>query len=344
MYPRMTRGSIPHGTVMNVDQFTGAAGKPPKLQGDVMVERCLGAAITAVRELAAPASTSYALRRLALELADGRTLDVLLKDFGVSPHPPEMALSRGARERYVYENVLASRELGTPALYGVVWDDASDRHWLLLEFVDGRKFRRDSMEDLMAAGRWISRLHKSVTGDEVKLAQSDILLAYDHAYFRHTADRAVRAVGARFGSLAARLEAAVADYESLIEKICSGRPTLVHGSYRPKNILVAASTSAVRICPADWELAAIGPPLHDLAFIADGCDRPSIRLLCQSYLDGSVASSLTGSRVDAMLEEIERLRLHKTLRSLARSAEWAYPEDTVANIVAKAEKIRHDLG
>jgi aminoglycoside phosphotransferase (APT) family kinase protein len=340
----MTRRPFGRGTVVSVGQFYGAAGKPPELHRDVTLERCLGSAITTVRELPAPRSTSYALRRLLLELADGRTLDVFLKDFGMSPHAPEVALARGARERYVYEKILATRDLGTPALYAAVWDDASDRHWLLLEFVDGSAFTRHQVENVMAAGRWIGRLHRSVTGDEAQLARSGILLAYDHAYFRHTADRAVRAVGARFDSLGARLEAAVAGYESVIEKMCSAPPTLVHGSYRPKNILVAASSPALRICPADWELAAIGPPLHDLAFIADGCDRSAITLLCESYLEEAAASGPMGLQTDAMLEEIERLRLHKALRSLARSAEWAYPQDTVTNIVAKAERIRHDLG
>ena len=329
---------------MTVEHLDIEAGKPLELHGDVTVERWLGAAITTVRELPAPTSTSYALRRLRLGLADGRRLDVLLKDFGISPHPPEVALRRGARERYVYENILAVRALGTPALYAVVWDDASDRHWLLLEFVDGRKFRRHPIENLLAAGRWIGRLHRSVAGDEAGLAQPGILLTYDDAYFRQTAERAVRAVAARFDSLRPRIEAAVAGYDSLIGKICSARPTLVHGSYRPKNILVAGSSPAVRICPADWELAAIGPALHDLAFLADGCDRPSIDLLCESYLDETDDGGHADRRAGEVLEGIERLRLHKALRSLARSAEWAYPEDTVTKIVAKAEKIRHDLG
>lgn len=343
MYPRMTRRSTPSGTVRIVEQFDAGAVRAPELRGDATVERCLAAAITTVRELPAPASTSYALRRFLLDLADGRTLHVFLKDFDISPHPPEMALWRGARERYVYEKILAGRDLGTPALYAVVWDDATDRHWLMLEFVEGRKFQRHPIENLLAAGRWIGRLHRSVAGDEPRLAQPGILLTYDATYFQQIAERAVRAVGARFGSLRPRLEAAVAGYESLIEKICSARPTLVHGSYRPKNILVASSSSAVRLCPADWELAAIGPALHDLAFIADGCDRPSIKLLCEAYLE-TAPSHLTGTRTDDMLEGIERLRLHKALRSLARSGEWGYPEQTVTAIVAKAEKIRHDLG
>jgi len=321
-----------------------SGGKTPELLGDVTIERWLGATVTAVREMPAPPSTSYALRRLMLDLADGRTLDVFLKDFGISPHARDVALRRGARERYVYERILSTRKLGTPALYAVVWDNPRDRHWLLLEFVQGRKFRRHPIEELTAAGRWVARLHASIAGDEGELPQPGLLLNYDASYFRDTAEGALRAVGSRFGSLVRRLEAAVADYEAMIAKMCSARPTLVHGSYRPKNILVDTSCAPMRICPADWELAAVGPPLHDLAFIADGCDRQAVEQLCQSYLEETSAFGLTGLGIQAMLEEIERLRLHKTLRSLARSSEWSYPLDTVSGIVAKAEKIRHGLG
>jgi hypothetical protein len=124
----------------------------------MVAERCLGTPVTAVRELPAPATTSYALRRLLLDLADGRRLDVLLKHFDVSPHAAEFALGRGARERYVYETVLAGRDLGTPELYGVVWDEPSGRHWLLLEFLQGRTLRQAPLEDWIAAAGWLGRL------------------------------------------------------------------------------------------------------------------------------------------------------------------------------------------
>jgi hypothetical protein len=44
-----------------------------------------------------------------------------------------------------------------------------------------------------------------------------------------------------------------------------------------------------------------------------------------------------------MLAEVCCLRFHRVLRSLARSAEWAYPDSAVATLVAKAERIRRGL-
>jgi aminoglycoside phosphotransferase (APT) family kinase protein len=280
-----------------------------------------------------------------LDLADGRTLDVFLKDFDVSRHAAELALWHGARERYVYERVLAARELGTPELYGVVWDEPSGRHWLLLEFVQGRTLRQSPIEDWIAAAGWLGRLHGAIAGQEAELARPGLLVSYDDAYFRAMAERALQAVASRSGSLHRRLAAAVDRYGAMIERFCASRPTLVHGSYRPKNILVDTSATPVRICPVDWELAAIGPQLHDLACMANEVDRrPTIERFCEAYAKGAAAFGLAVTGTDEMLAELGPLRLHRVLRSLARSAEWAYPDSAVTTLVAKAETIRRGLG
>lgn len=326
-------------------QFVSDSRRPLGLSGQARFERCLGAEIKAVRELPAPASTSYAVRRLILELADGRTLDVFHKDYDVSPHAPDLALSRGMREVYVYEKILALHRLGTPELYGVVWDPPSGRHWLLLEFVQGQKLGGYPDENRVATAGWLGRLHGSVAGrhDEFTLAEGP-LLSYDDAYFRDTAERALAAVGSRFGSLVRRLETVVAGYEAMIEKICSAERTLVHGSFRSRNVLVDSSSSLTRICPVDWEMSAVGPSLHDLAFITDGCDPPMVERLCTAYVEGAETLGLAVTGTAEMPEALERLRLHKALRSLARSAEWSYSIDMVTKIVTKVEKIRHGLG
>jgi len=324
-------------------QFVARGGNSPELAGDVTAERRWGTAIKEARWLPAPNSTSYALRRMALDLADGRKLDVLVKDFDVSPHAPDTALARGSRERYVYEELLAGRGLGTPELYGALWDESSGRHWLLLEFVPGKMLRHSPIEDWIAAAGWLARLHGSIEGHETELAQSGHLVNYGDAYFRGRAERALQAVGSRSGALQRRLEAALDGYETMIEKMCAGRQTFVHGSYRPKNIIVDTRSNPVRICPVDWELAAVGPALHDLAWIADEVDLPTIEQLCKAYVDAAAAVGLAVTGMEKMRMEIERLRLHRVLRSLARSAEWGYPDSAVAVLVAKAEEVRRGM-
>lgn len=318
-----------------MQRLHAGGGLPPETE---MLESCLGAPIAAVRELEAPRSTSYAVRRLLIDFSDGRTLDVFHKDFDVSPHPPDVALTRGSRECFVYQNVLAGQALGTPQLYGVVWDDTSARHWLMLEFVPGRKLRRDPVDERIAAARWLGSLHRRISPEMVN--QPGPLLNYDRAYFADTAERAISAVRGRFEDLYRQLDAALTDYETVVHQICSSELTLVHGSYRAKNIIVDASGGAIRICPADWELAAVGPRLHDLAFIADGCDPGLVEQLCESYAD---EAGLQAADIDQMAVVLDRLRLHKALRSLARSLDWDYPYETVAKLVARVQRTRNRL-
>jgi hypothetical protein len=321
-------------------------GRPaPSEHGlEVIVGRRLGAPVTAVRELPAPAATSYALRRLLLDLDDGRRLDVLVKDFDVSRHPADVALSQGARERYVYETVLAGRGLGTPELHGVVWDEARGRHWLLLEFVQGKTLRQSPIEDWVAAAGWLGRLYGALGGRGAEFARPGVLVDYDRAYFRGIAERALQAVGSRSGSLHRRLAAALEGYGAMIERLCAGRATLVHGSYRRKNVLVDSSATPIRICPVDWELAAVGPQLHDLASMANEVDdRPTIERFCDAYAEGAGAFGLAVSWTDELFADLDRLRLHRVLRSLARSAQWAYPDSAVTILVEKAERIRRGV-
>jgi aminoglycoside phosphotransferase (APT) family kinase protein len=280
-----------------------------------------------------------------LELSDGRTLDVFLKAFDISSHPAELALLRGGRERYVYQTVLAGRDLGTPTLYGVVWGEPAGRHWLLLEFVPGRTLRESPMEDWIAAAGWLGRMHGAMAGQEAWLAGPGFLASYDETYFRDMAERARQAVRQRSGSLHHRLVAVLDGYGAMIERFCAGGRTLVHGSYRPKNILIDTRVRPVRVCPVDWELAAIGPQFHDLACIANEVDRrPVIERFCEAYAKGARAAGLPVPEAGEMLAGLDPLRLHRVLRSLARSVQWAYPDSAVTTLVAKAERIRYGLG
>jgi len=325
-----------------VEASVSDMGEPSAREDRRILSDCLGRAITRVRELPAPRATSYGLRRLAADLAGDGTLDLLVKTFDVSPHAVDVTLLRGARERFVYEAVLANRALGTARLHGTVWDDIRNRHWLVLEFVEGVKLRH-SLENRVAAAGWLGRLQASVAGEEDDLARPGYLLQYNHAYFHDTADRARQAVGSRSGTLRARLEGVLVGYESVTRVLSFRRPTLVHGSYRSSNVLVDTRCTPARVCPLDWELAAIGPPIHDLAFLADGYDPRAVGEMCRAYGQGLTAAGQPVPDTTEMVEDIERLRLHKVLRSLARSAEWAYPYETVTKLVTQAEAIRRSL-
>ena len=99
----------------------------------------------------------------------------------------------------------------------------------------------------------------------------------------------------------------------------------------------------MRVCALDWELTAIGPPIHDLAFLADGYDARAVGEMCRAYGEELAAAGQPVPDSTQMVEDIDRLRLHKVLRSLARSEQWAYSSETVTKRVAQAEVVRRSL-
>ena len=63
-----------------------------------------------------------------------------------------------------------------------------------------------------------------------------------------------------------------ATHQALIDRIAEWRPaldaaphTLIHNDFNPRNVCLRGAAGAWRLCAYDWELAAIGTPMRDLA-------------------------------------------------------------------------------
>src|SRR5262249_37540942 len=56
------------------------------------------------------------------------------------------------------------------------------------------------------------------------------------------------------------------------------------GGCRSTNILVRVASAPDRVCILDWEEAAYGPPLLDLAYLLDGIEPPTLGPLLDAYL------------------------------------------------------------
>src|SRR5207244_7203663 len=67
-------------------------------------------------------------------------------------------------------------------------------------------------------------------------------------------------------------------YSQVVERLLTLPLTLIHGEFYPSNILVheietcrsRLTGDTVRVCPVDWEMAAVGPGLIDLAALTAG--------------------------------------------------------------------------
>ena len=220
-------------------------------------------------------------------------------------------------------------------------DQSEGRRLLVLEFVDGERLRSREVEGYVAAARWLGQMQAYFARHPQRWLGCDVLLRHDADFFWAKAEGAVRAVSRVASGLVGRLVEVVGAYGRLVDVMTSQPRVLVHGSYRPQNILVGAAGQ--RICPVDWELAAVGAPLYDLAFLSNEFQPPARDRLWGAYLE-AVGESYRPARGRAEMHyAIDCFRLHKILKSLSEAYEKSFPEGTVAKLVGRAEELRRLL-
>ncbi len=70
-------------------------------------------------------------------------------------------------------------------------DPAAERHWLFVEWVEGRElYQVGELELWCAAARWLGEMHAGLGDDLERHAERGRLIDYDEAYYRRWMDRA----------------------------------------------------------------------------------------------------------------------------------------------------------
>jgi Ser/Thr protein kinase RdoA (MazF antagonist) len=249
--------------------------------------------------------TTHPLEELSARLADGSELRLLVKDLR-----PELRES-AARERAVYARILARADVGTPHFFG------SDGSRLVFEKVAGTElWQVAEVETWATVARWLARLHDRLT----PFAEDGCLVRYDGDYYRRSFARARDAVPA-LGRLAPR-------YDEVVERLVALPRTVVHGELYPSNVLVTRD----RVCVVDWESAASGPGLIDLAALVTGWPDGERRTIVEAY-----------GAVDA--DVLDCCRLALAVRWLGWSPGWRPPpehaHDWLGEAFALAARVMH---
>ena len=120
----------------------------------------------------------------------------------------------------------------------------------------------------LEAARWLARLHSRFAGESETLNRSAPLLRYDAAFYRLWLERVETFQSVGLGR--AVWESLVDTYDRAIERLIRLPSTLIHGEFYASNILVEETREGCRIRPVDWEMAAVGPGLIDLAALSSG--------------------------------------------------------------------------
>jgi hypothetical protein len=281
--------------------------------------------------------TSYPFQLLSLDLGSGPTLRVVVKDFGSTRLPKDDVAARAEREAAVYRDLTAGIE-GVACLYGVV------RHpvRLILEHVEATDLKSHGLEAWIEAAAWLGTFQTRMAGRWDRVRHCHELIRHDASFFLDRAQAARTAIP-QFGTSAARrLETLLDGYHQVVDVMADQPRTLVHGSFRPQNILVSTSPNGTtRVCPVDWELAGVGSPLYDLAFLAEGFEGSKLDRLLAAYLGGTDNSdSVPGPDT---LHAIDCFRLHKIVKSLSDSVMLGFRPPTVAKLLEMGAALREQL-
>jgi Ser/Thr protein kinase RdoA (MazF antagonist) len=228
------------------------------------------------------------------------------------------------REIETYRTLLGPRRPGTPTYYGSVVDLPAARYWLFLEKVSGLElYQVGDWSVWQQVARWLAAWHSSFHEEELpEQAAAARLPTYDAGYFRQWIERACA-----FARSAA-IEALAARYERVVERLLALPRTITHGEFYASNVLVTPGES-LRVCPVDWETAAVGPGLIDLAALTAGRWTDTERAdLARAYRAAWKRGTLS---LDELLEALDYCRLHMAVQWLGWAPDWSPPPEHAHN-------------
>jgi aminoglycoside phosphotransferase (APT) family kinase protein len=177
------------------------------------------------------------------------------------------------RELAAYASLLEPAVGGPPRYFGSSVDAERDRYWLFIERVDGRELFQVGERGLWEeAARWLARMHGGLADDVERYRESAHLIDHGPAFYRRWMERASEFAGV---SGEPESDARAVDWirerhEAVVESLLELPKTVIHGEFYASNVLIGGEPEAPRVAPVDWELAACGPGLTDLAALVSG--------------------------------------------------------------------------
>jgi hypothetical protein len=294
------------------------------------IEGVLGRRAVRLRRQPSEYRTSFPLEEVDVELEDGTGLELMLKEVGADGLSENARgakpafLSDPLREIDAYRFVLSPRGLG-PRLYG------TGRSWLLLERVAGVELYQVG-EDAVWQGvaRWLARMHEDCRDE-----RTPTLLAYDRGFYRTWPARALSFTRSK------ELARLLARYDAVIERLLALPLTFVHGELYASNVLVVQEPGRLRVCPVDWEMAAVAPGLVDLAALTSGSLSETQRLAIAGAYFQEVGSATPWTE---FLADLDRFRLHLALQWLGWSQDWTPPPEQAHDWLGEALRAGTRLG
>jgi Phosphotransferase enzyme family len=301
-------------------------------------------------------STSFAMEELDVRLDDGTSFQLLYKDLSRHALLEDARQAKPTflydplREIETYRSILGPNRLGTPICYGAIVEPRAERYGLLLEKVRGVElYQVGDLATWWRVAEWLAVVHARFAEETRRLVRAAPLLRYDGDYYRLWADRARASLGRaglRLSSDARRgMEQLFGNYDQVVERLVALPVTFLHGEFYASNVLVHEERQGLRVCPVDWEMAAVGPGLIDLAALtAGGWTADEREALTLAYRAALVPCENWPPAPDAFLASLDYCRLHLAVQWLGWSQDWTPPPEHAQDWLGEALGLAEKLG
>lgn len=311
------------------------------------LESCLNSTILNLRRRPSPYRTSFPIEELDVESADGNCYQMMMKnlDWNALTEEGRRAkpdfLHNPQREIELYQSMLMPTRIGSPHCYGAFVDPSAGVYWLFLERISGRELYQIGELDIWRrVAEWLAGFHALSYSSLNLRKQLAHLISYDEHFYRvwlqrslswaHSQNEALRWLTSR--------------YDAVIERLLAMPTVVLHGEFYASNVLLAETTNGLGVYPVDWEMAACGPGLIDLAAITAGKWSDHERtILSLAYRDAWSAQGLPTPSREEFLTSLDYCRLHLAIQWLGWSPDWQPPADYRQNWLEEALSLARKL-
>jgi hypothetical protein len=285
-------------------------------------------------------ATSHRIDDVDVRCRNGDELQLVLKRSGdmlpESQGKRPAFLVDPAREARVYRSILDHAGIGTPRFHGAR-REGRDGHWLLIERVRGAQLchvgDRAFWED---AARWLARMHVTLA-PFAHASAADALIRHDDDFYRTWPARAI----AFHPSHGLSIERLTRRWDEVVERLVSLPRTVIHGECYASNVLVDGRTG--RVCAVDWEMAAVGPAVVDLAALTSGWEGGDLAALIGAYRT-ELARRGVADPYEDLEQSLALCRLYFCLQWLGWSRGWEPPEDQTNDWLGEALELAEASG
>jgi thiamine kinase-like enzyme len=300
-------------------------------------------------------SSSYLIEEIDVQVAGRGDLELMFKDLSRNALLIDASRNKPAfcddslREIETYRKVLHDLQLGTATFYGAFVDEKTERYWLFLERLEPvHLWQMGEFAVWERVAAWLARSHLRLA-DCVNGQTSPHLLRHDRDFYQRWIDRAREFVRQRDKSSdrggAKNIDFIADNYDWVINRLLGLPLTVIHGEFFPSNVLLENfDTEVPRVCAVDWEMAAYGPGLIDLAALISGNWTIEERnAMTEKYYSALSPEVRADWDFETFQIDLNCCRLHQAIQFLGWSRDWTAPPEHAQDWLDEAATIAEQL-